>query len=174
MPAKKSPARKAKPAPKAKPIAANESPELALIRTLAGILNDTGLSEIELEKSGSRVRVSKTITTVTSVSAASAQYAPAPMVAAAPSIVAAPKAAEIDPINTVKSPMVGTIYLAPAPGANNFVEIGMQVKQGQTLLIIEAMKTMNQIPAPKAGKVTKILVDTGHPVEYGEPLVVVE
>jgi acetyl-CoA carboxylase biotin carboxyl carrier protein len=173
MPAKKSPARKAKPAPKPKAIVQQESSELALIRTLAGILNETGLSEIELEKSGTRVRVSKTITAVASVSAAPIHHAPA-AVTAAPSLVAAPKIPEADHPGTVKSPMVGTIYLAPAPGANNFIAIGTQVKEGQTLLIIEAMKTMNQIPAPKAGKVVRILVDSGHPVEYGEPLVVVE
>lgn len=167
MPAKKSPTRTAKPAP-------NESAELALIRTLAGILNDTGLSEIELEKSGTRVRVSKAITAVANVSTAPVHHAPAITAPASSSLVAAPKVPEADHPGTVKSPMVGTIYLAPAPGANNFIEIGTQVKEGQTLLIIEAMKTMNQIPAPKAGKVVRILVDSGHPVEYGEPLVVVE
>lgn len=173
MPAKKSPVRNAKPVSKQKTIVQNESPELALIRTLAGILNETGLSEIELEKSGTRVRVSKTISAVANVSAAPVHHAPA-VITAAPSLVSAPKVPEAEHPGTVKSPMVGTIYLAPAPGANNFIEIGSQVKEGQTLLIIEAMKTMNQIPAPKAGKVVRILVDSGHPVEYGEPLVVVE
>ena len=86
--------------------------------------------------------------------------------------VAAPKPA--DNPGTVKSPMVGTVYMAPSPGSANFIEIGSSVKEGQTLLIIEAMKTMNQIHAPRAGKVTAIYVDNGHPVEYGEPLVAIE
>jgi acetyl-CoA carboxylase biotin carboxyl carrier protein len=174
MPAKKKPVRNSKAPAKvaAKPVKA-ESAELALIRTLAGILNDTGLTEIELEQSGTRVRVSKTMTTVANVQAPQ-HYAPAPVAAAPSAAPAATKAPEGDHPGTVKSPMVGTVYMAPAPGANNFIEIGTQVKEGQTLLIIEAMKTMNQIPSPRAGKVIRILVETGNPVEFGEPLVVIE
>lgn len=150
--------------------AKSSNPELDLIRTLAGILNETGLSEIELEQKGSRVRVSRAMTAVATVASnAPAHHAPAP--AAAP---AAAKAPDAEHTGTVKSPMVGTIYMAAAPGSPNFIEIGSQVKQGQTLLIIEAMKTMNQIPSPTAGKVIRIHVDNGDPVEYGAALVTIE
>ena len=148
----------------------SSSPELDLIRTLAGILNETGLSEIELEQKGSRVRVSRAMTAVATVAShAPVHHAPAP--AAAPP---AAKAPDVEHAGTVKSPMVGTIYMAAAPGSPNFIEIGSQVKQGQTLLIIEAMKTMNQIPSPVAGKVIRIHVDNGDPVEYGAALVTIE
>jgi acetyl-CoA carboxylase biotin carboxyl carrier protein len=144
------------------------SPELDLIRTLADILNETGLSEIELEQKGSRVRVSRTMTAVATVAhQAPAHHTP----------VAAPAAAKVpdaEHAGTVKSPMVGSIYLASAPGNPNFIEIGSEVKQGQTLLIIEAMKTMNQIPSPVAGKVIRIHVENGDPVEYGAALVTIE
>ena len=146
------------------------SPELDLIRTLAGILNETGLSEIELEQKGSRVRVSRAMTAVATVShAAPAHHAPVP--AAAP---VAAKVADAEHAGTVKSPMVGTIYMAAAPGSANFIEVGSEVKQGQTLLIIEAMKTMNQIPSPVGGKVIRIHVENGDPVEYGAALVTIE
>ena len=147
----------------------SSSPELDLIRTLAGILNETGLSEIELEQKGSRVRVSRAMTAVATV----AHQAPAHHVAAS---VAAPaaKAPDAEHAGTVKSPMVGTIYMAAAPGSPNFIELGSEVKQGQTLLIIEAMKTMNQIPSPAAGKVIRIHVENGDPVEYGAALVTIE
>jgi acetyl-CoA carboxylase biotin carboxyl carrier protein len=157
------PAKKPSPAP-----AAKGGPELDLIRSLAAILNDTGLSEIELDQKGTRVRVSRTMTAVAAVAAAPV-HAPAPVHHAA-----AAKAADADHPGTVKSPMVGTVYRAPAPEAAPFVELGSEVKQGQTLLIIEAMKTMNQIPAPKAGKITHIFVESGQPVEFGEALVVIE
>ena len=144
------------------------SPELDLIRTLAGILNETGLSEIELEQKGSRVRVSRAMTAVATVAhAAPAPHAPAPAAPAA-------KAPDAEHAGTVKSPMVGTIYMAAAPGSPNFIEVGSEVKQGQTLLIIEAMKTMNQIPSPTAGKVIRIHVENGDPVEYGAALVTIE
>jgi len=146
------------------------SPELDLIRTLAGILNETGLSEIELEQKGSRVRVSRAMTAVATVPS----HAPAHHVAAP---VAAPLAAKVpdaEHVGTVKSPMVGTIYMASGPGNPNFIEVGSDVKQGQTLLIIEAMKTMNQIPSPIAGKVILIHVENGDPVEYGAALVTIE
>jgi acetyl-CoA carboxylase biotin carboxyl carrier protein len=148
----------------------SSSPDLDLIRTLADILNETGLSEIELEQKGSRVRVSRTMTSVANVQHhAPIHHATAPAVA--PAITKIP---DTDHAGTVKSPMVGTIYMASAPGNPNFIEIGSEVKQGQTLLIIEAMKTMNQIPSPVAGKVIRIHVDNGDPVEYGAPLVTIE
>jgi acetyl-CoA carboxylase biotin carboxyl carrier protein len=149
------------------------SPEQELIRELAGLLNETGLSEIEIEKAGLKVRVARSVT----VAATAAPLATAASVAAS----AAAAAAAPPPLNDVtqhpgcvKSPMVGTAYRAPEPGAPNFVEIGSRVAQGQTLLIIEAMKTMNHIPAPKAGTVTQVMIENGQPVEFGEPLVVIE
>ncbi|MFD1794244.1 acetyl-CoA carboxylase biotin carboxyl carrier protein [Ochrobactrum teleogrylli] len=143
------------------------------IRDLADILNDTDLTDIEIEHGDLRIRVSRNVT----VQAAATVYpAAAPAAVAAPA--AAPSAAEPTKAelakNAVPSPMVGTAYLAPAPGARNFIEVGTQVKEGQTLLIIEAMKTMNQIPAPRAGTVKAILIDDAQPVEFGEPLVVIE
>ncbi|AQS61987.1 Biotin carboxyl carrier protein of acetyl-CoA carboxylase [Rhizobium rhizogenes] len=151
-----------------------------LIRELANILNDTDLSEIEVEQDDLRIRVSRAAPAATVYAAAPAAYAPAPAAApvAAPAIAApaAPAAAgpARNPANTVSSPMVGTVYLSPAPGARPFIEVGATVKEGQTLLIVEAMKTMNQIPAPKSGKVVEIIVNDAQPVEYGEALVVIE
>jgi acetyl-CoA carboxylase biotin carboxyl carrier protein len=144
-----------------------------LIRDLADILNDTDLTEIEVEQDDLRIRVSR---------ASATQYVQAPMAAAAPvaaaAVAAVPAAAApvaaADNKNAVTAPMVGTAYLSPAPGAKAFIEVGATVKEGQTLLIIEAMKTMNQIPAPRSGKVTEILVNDAQPVEYGQPLVIVE
>jgi acetyl-CoA carboxylase biotin carboxyl carrier protein len=142
-----------------------------LIRDLAGILDDTNLTEIEVELGDLKLRVARQQQAVQA-------YAPAPMpFAAAPAPAAAPAApaAASDPLkNAVPSPMVGTAYLSPAPGARPFVEVGQTVREGQTLLIIEAMKTMNQIPAPRAGTVTAILCEDAQPVEFGEPLVVIE
>jgi acetyl-CoA carboxylase biotin carboxyl carrier protein len=163
------------PTKKAAPKTAMNDPDLELIASLAEILNDTGLSEIELDRKGTKFRVAKQLTavaTVTSAAPAPAVHAHAAPVHEAPA-AGAPKAIGDHP-GTVKSPMVGTVYMAPSPGAANFIEIGSAVKEGQTLLIIEAMKTMNQIHAPRAGKVTAIYVDNGHPVEYGEPLVAIE
>ncbi|MBY5867448.1 acetyl-CoA carboxylase biotin carboxyl carrier protein [Rhizobium leguminosarum] len=146
----------------------------ALIRDLANILNETDLTEIEIEQDDLRIRVSR---------AGTPQYVQAPIAApgyaapaaAAAAVAAAPAAAPSrNPANVVNAPMVGTVYMAPAPGARPFIEVGATVKEGQTLIIIEAMKTMNQIPSPKSGKVTEILVDDGHPVEYGQALVVIE
>lgn len=142
--------------------------EHKLIRDLAALLNETGLSEIEIEKAGLKVRVARTL----HISAAAVAGAGG---AAAIPMAAAPVTA--DPAKhpgAVKSPMVGTAYRAPEPGAATFVEVGSRVAVGDPLLIIEAMKTMNQIPAPKAGTVTAILFDNGHPVEYGEPLMIIE
>lgn len=161
------------PTKKAPAKSALSDPDLALIASLAEILNDTGLSEIELDRKGTKFRVAKQLTAVAQV--ASAPPAPVVHAHAAPLHevpAAAPKPA--DHPGTVKSPMVGTVYMAPSPGSANFIEVGSSVKEGQTLLIIEAMKTMNQIHAPRAGKVTAIYVDNGHPVEYGEPLVAIE
>jgi acetyl-CoA carboxylase biotin carboxyl carrier protein len=146
----------------------------ALIRDLANILNDTDLTEIEVEQEDLRIRVSR---------AGAMQYVQAPIAgpayaaaapAAAAAAPAAPAAPARNPANTVSAPMVGTAYMAPAPGARAFIEVGATVKEGQTLLIIEAMKTMNQIPSPKSGKVTEILIDDAQPVEYGQALVIIE
>lgn len=136
-----------------------------LIRELTKLLEETGLTEIEIEQDGQRVRVAR--------NAAPAPAAPRAMAAAVPQPVAAP----VDPSKhpgVVKSPMVGTAYAAPEPGAKPFIEIGTQVKAGDTLLVVEAMKTMNQIPAPRAGTVIQILFEDGQPVEFGEPLVIIE
>ena len=142
-----------------------------LIRDLAGILNDTNLTEIEVELGDLKVRVSRQApAAVHAIAAPQAGYAPAAQPAAS---AAAPAAADPSK-NAVPSPMVGTAYLAPSPDAKAFIEIGTKVKEGQTLLIIEAMKTMNQIPSPRAGTVTAILFEDGQPVEYGMPLVVIE
>jgi len=145
-------------------------PEFELIHRLADILNETGLSEIELDRRGVKVRVAKAMAAVTAPvqqQISTQQHTSA--VTTAPA-----RAADGDHPGTVKSPMVGTVYRSPAPGVPPFVDVGVDVKEGQVLLVIEAMKTMNQIPAPRAGRVTHIFVDNGHPVEYGEPLVVIE
>jgi acetyl-CoA carboxylase biotin carboxyl carrier protein len=144
--------------------------EAKMIRDLAAILSETGLSEIEIEKAGLRVRVARQI------QVAAAMHAPvmghAPAASGAP---AAPAKADVSKHpGLVASPMVGTAYVAPSPGAAPFVKIGDAVSEGQTLLIIEAMKTMNQIPAPRAGRVTQIIISDGQPVEFGEPLMIIE
>ena len=160
----------------AKDQGARPSAEGQMIRELAELLNDTGLTEIEIEKSGLKIRVAKTITIAAAAPVAMAPQghaAPAPHGAAS----AAPAANPADPAKhpgAVKSPMVGTAYRSPEPSAAVFIEVGSKVAQGDTLLIIEAMKTMNQIPAPRAGTVTQILFENGQPVEYGEPLVIIE
>jgi acetyl-CoA carboxylase biotin carboxyl carrier protein len=146
------------------------SDDSALIRELALLLDETSLTEIEIERAGLRVRVAR------NVSIAAAVPAAIPMAASA--IAAAPAAAPLADLSkhpgVVPSPMVGTAYWAPEPGAKPFIEVGSKVSAGQTLLIIEAMKTMNQIPSPRAGTVTQILVEDGQPVEFGEPLVIIE
>lgn len=144
-----------------------------LIRDLAGILDETNLTEIEVEQDDLRIRVSRTPAAVQAYAASSAP-APAPAAPSSPQPAAAPQAGADTSKNAVPSPMVGTAYSAAAPGARPFIEIGQKVKEGQTLLIIEAMKTMNQIPSPRAGTVTAILFEDAQPVEYGEPLVVIE
>jgi acetyl-CoA carboxylase biotin carboxyl carrier protein len=143
-----------------------------LIRALARLLEETGLTEIEFERDGQRVRVARHVQAV---------FAPAPP---RPAAVAEPQASAlqdgggpIDPAKhpgAVSSPMVGTAYVGPAPGARPFVEVGSQVRAGDTLLIIEAMKTMNQIPSPRSGTVIQILIEDGQPVEFGEPLMIIE
>jgi acetyl-CoA carboxylase biotin carboxyl carrier protein len=143
--------------------------DTALVRELAAMLNDTGLSEIEVEDGERKIRVSRTMTAVaTQVAAAPVAAAPAP--AATPA--EAPKAATA--ANALKSPMVGTAYLAPDPEAAPFVAVGQQVKAGDTVLIIEAMKVMNPIVAANAGTVTAIYVESGQPVEFDQPLMVIE
>lgn len=149
---------------------AKPSAESQLIRELADLLHDTGLTEIEIEKSGLKVRVARTVSVAAAVPAA--VYG-APAAAAAPSASAAVTDPGKHP-GAVKSPMVGTAYRSPEPSAPAFIEVGARVSQGDTLLIIEAMKTMNQIPAPRSGTVTAILFENGQPVEYGEPLVIIE
>jgi acetyl-CoA carboxylase biotin carboxyl carrier protein len=139
-----------------------------LIRELADLLTETGLSEIEIERDDMRIRVSRN---------AAPMPVPAPPIPPGPTgdglaAVAAPTLA--DHPGVVPSPMVGTAYLGAEPGARPYVDIGDKVSVGQTLLIVEAMKTMNQIPAPRAGTVTQIMVEDGQPVEYGEPLMIVE
>jgi acetyl-CoA carboxylase biotin carboxyl carrier protein len=141
----------------------------ALIRELALLLDETSLTEIEIERAGLRVRVARNISIAASLPP-SAQPAAALPVAAAP----------VDDVDMAKhpgvvpSPMVGTAYWSSEPGVKPFIEVGSKVTVGQTLLIIEAMKTMNQIPSPRAGTVTQILVEDGQPVEFGEPLVIIE
>ncbi len=144
-----------------------------LIRDLATILDETNLTEIEVEQDDLRIRVSRTPAPVHSFAGAPyAAAAPAPAIAAA----AAPAAAAVVDVskNAIPSPMVGTAYLSPSPDAKPFIEVGQVVKEGQTLLIIEAMKTMNQITSPRSGTVVAILCEDAQPVEYGEPLVVIE
>jgi acetyl-CoA carboxylase biotin carboxyl carrier protein len=140
----------------------------ALIRELALLLDETGLTEIEIERAGLRVRVARNISIAAAMPANFAPAAPATMAAAAP------EADLSQHPGAVPSPMVGTAYWSPEPGAKPFIEVGAKVSVGQTLLIIEAMKTMNQIPSPRAGTVTQILVEDGQPVEFGEPLVIIE
>jgi acetyl-CoA carboxylase biotin carboxyl carrier protein len=144
----------------------------SLIRELAELLSDTGLTEIEVEREGTRIRVARSVT----VAPAAPAYAPSAAAAVPASGGAGPAAPASDANHpgAVHSPMVGTAFRAPEPGGRPYVEVGDQVRQGDTLLIVEAMKTMNQIPAPRSGKVVKILVDDGQPVEFGEPLLIIE
>ncbi|UGX98623.1 acetyl-CoA carboxylase biotin carboxyl carrier protein [Bradyrhizobium barranii subsp. barranii] len=148
------------------------SEDSALVRELALLLDETSLTEIEIERAGLRLRVARNISVAATMPM---QMAAAPAVLPAAAAAAAPAAADLSKHpGAVISPMVGTAYWAPEPGAKPFIEVGSKVSIGQTLLIIEAMKTMNQIPSPRAGTVTQILVEDGQPVEYGEPLVIIE
>jgi acetyl-CoA carboxylase biotin carboxyl carrier protein len=149
----------------------NSTIDQDLIRQLALLLTETDLTEIEVEHEDLRIRVARNVT-----------VAPAAYQVAAPVAAPAPVAAAAAPVEAnlashpgiVPSPMVGTAYRSPEPGSKSFIEIGDTVREGQTLLIVEAMKTMNQIPAPRAGVVKAIMVDDGQPVEYGEPLLIIE
>src|SRR5579863_5913794 len=145
----------------------------ALIRELALLLDETSLTEIEIERAGLRVRVARNVSIAASVPVA-ASIAAAPAAAPAAASAPAPAADLAKHPGVVPSPMVGTAYWSPEPGAKPFIEVGSKVSAGQTLLIIEAMKTMNQIPSPRAGTVTQILIEDGQPVEFGEPLVIIE
>ncbi|MFD1331395.1 acetyl-CoA carboxylase biotin carboxyl carrier protein [Methylopila musalis] len=152
---------------------AKSSIDPELIRELAKLLSESDLSEIEVEVEDLRIRVARHVQAQATVYAQAAPAAPV----AAPVPFAAEPAAASDPAKNpgaVTSPMVGTAYLAPEPGAKAFVEVGSSVRQGQTLLIVEAMKTMNAIPAPKSGVVREILITDGQPVEFGEPLLIVD
>lgn len=142
-----------------------------LIRQLADILTETDLSEIEVETEDLKVRVARQSQVVNVAAPVAAAPAPA---AAAPAAIAAEGSSKAAHPGAVPSPMVGTVYVAAEPGAAAFVSVGSQVTQGQTVLIVEAMKTMNQIPAPKSGTVKEILVEDGQPVEFGEPLLIIE
>lgn len=153
-----------------------EQIDARLVRKLADILTDTGLTEIEVERDGLKIRVARTLT-VQALQAPQAPLLQAAPAAAAP--VSAAAAGDAAPAarrsgEEVKSPMVGTVYLQPQPGAPAFVRVGDSVEAGQTLLIVEAMKTMNPIPAPRAGRIAEILVQDAQPVEFGEPLIVIE
>jgi len=144
--------------------------DMEIIRKMAAILDETNLSDIEVEQDDLRIRVSRNV-----AAPAPVVYSPAPADSAAGAAApVASRAEQPNPKNIVASPMVGTAYLAPAPGARPFVEVGQNVSEGQTLLIVEAMKTMNQIPAPRSGVVKAVLVSNEQPVEFGEALIVVE
>ncbi len=149
------------------------APGEQIVRALARLLDETGLSEIEIEQAGLRVRVVRQaaayVAAAATPAATSPQYGPLGEFAPAAGL---PEVAKHPGVLT--SPMVGTAYRAPEPGAKPFVEVGSKVKAGDPILIIEAMKTMNQIPAPHAGTVTQILIEDGQPVEFGEPLMIIE
>jgi len=150
------------PTPKAENVATS------LVRELAYILNETGLSEIEVERDGQRIRVAKSLT-----QGFVQAYAPAPAPAASATAAPAVEAEPTQAGETVTSPMVGTVYLQAQPGTPPFVKVGDKVTAGQTLLLVEAMKTMNPIAAPKAGVILELLVADAQPVEFGEPLAVI-
>ena len=144
-----------------------------VIRDLAKLLDETGLSEIEIQRDGASIRVARN----SNAAGSRARSAEGSVSATATGVATAPGALPAQPAQRpglVASPMVGTAYRGPAPGARPFVDVGSQVKTGETLIIIEAMKTMNQIPAPRSGTVIQILIEDGQPVEYGEPLMIIE
>jgi acetyl-CoA carboxylase biotin carboxyl carrier protein len=139
--------------------------DASAVRELSALLKETGLTEIEIEHNGARIRVSRAATAATA-------HAPAPAVSA-PAAAPAPAAPSAGPApGAVTSPMVGTVFVAPEPGKPPFVSVGQEVKEGDTLFIVEAMKTMNAIPAPKSGTVKEICVENGQPVEFGQTLLV--
>ncbi|MEP9353820.1 acetyl-CoA carboxylase biotin carboxyl carrier protein [Xanthobacter sp. KR7-65] len=151
--------------------------DTAIVKEIADLLSGSDLTEIEVEHEGLRIRVVRAPAPVT-IAQGAPYGAPVAPHAGGPIAMAAPAAAEPADLSkhpgVVASPMVGTAYLAPEPGAAQFVEVGASVKEGQTILIVEAMKTMNAIPAPRSGTVTRILVGNAQPVEYGEPLLIIE
>lgn len=157
--------------------------DAALVRELANVLAETGLTEIEIERGELRLRLAR-MPGVTAIAPAVQAHVisstPAPAAIAPPAPVIAPPPAAPEPATAadhpgaVPSPMVGTAYLAPEPGATPFIKVGDTVSSGQTLMVVEAMKTFNPIPAPRGGKITAILVSDGQPVEFGEPLVIIE
>lgn len=149
-----------------------------LVRELATLIADTDLTEIEVEKGDLRIRVARTVTATMTVPVAAPAASPAPVIAPPPSAseaaaAAAAKSSAPHP-GAVLSPMVGTAYRKPSPDAKSFVEVGSKVQAGDKVLLVEAMKTFNEIVAPRAGTVTAIYVEDGTPVEYGEPLLVIE
>ena len=147
-----------------------------LIRDLASLLTETDLTEIEVEQDDLRIRVARNVSAAPAPQAVQVAAPPVAAPAAAPA-AEAPAAPVADPAKhpgAVPSPMVGTAYLSPAPGAKSFVNVGDKVSEGQTIMIVEAMKTMNQIPAPHSGTVSAILVEDAQPVEFGEPLMIIE
>jgi acetyl-CoA carboxylase biotin carboxyl carrier protein len=154
--------------PDDKPAAKFKSEDSALIRELALLLDETSLTEIEIERAGLRVRVARNVSIAATMPA---NFQPTASASATAAVAVTDLAKHP---GVVPSPMVGTAYWASEPGAKPFIEVGSKVSVGQTLLIIEAMKTMNQIPSPRAGTVTQILVEDGQPVEFGEPLVIIE
>jgi acetyl-CoA carboxylase biotin carboxyl carrier protein len=155
--------------PDDKTAAKSKSNDSALIRELALLLDETSLTEIEIERAGLRIRVARNISIAASLPSNLQAAASVAAVAAPVTVADVAKHPGVVP-----SPMVGTAYWASEPGAKPFIEVGSRVSVGQTLLIIEAMKTMNQIPSPRAGTVTQMLVEDGQPVEFGEPLLIIE
>ncbi|MBN9361418.1 MULTISPECIES: acetyl-CoA carboxylase biotin carboxyl carrier protein [unclassified Devosia] len=161
--------------------ASSPNADQELIEAIAKLLNEQNLAEIEIERDDLRVRVTRSYASQAVQQVAVPAYAPAPAAAPAP-VAPSGVAAAIAPTNddlssnpgTLTSPMVGTAYLSPEPGKPAFASVGAKVSEGQTVLIIEAMKTMNQIPAHRSGTITRILVEDASPVEYGQPLVVIE
>jgi acetyl-CoA carboxylase biotin carboxyl carrier protein len=176
--AKKAPVKSAAPVTKSASHASAGGIDTALVEQLAGIVAQHDLSEIEVDFEGLHIRVARHSSVAAPMqmqhAPAPTMYAPAPAVMAPPPTLAVPLPTGAENPGAVKSPMVGTAYLRPSPDAKAFVEIGSQVKAGDKILLIEAMKTFNEIVAPRAGTVTAILVEDGQPVEYGEPLLVIE
>jgi acetyl-CoA carboxylase biotin carboxyl carrier protein len=160
--------------PEGKTTAKASNDDSALIRELALLLDETSLTEIEIERAGLRVRVARNISIAAGIPAGLPVAAAMPVAVDAAAVPAAAITDFTKHPGVVPSPMVGTAYWSPEPGAKPFIEVGAKVSAGQTLLIIEAMKTMNQIPSPRAGTVTQILIEDGQPVEFGEPLVIIE
>lgn len=148
--------------------------DTGLVRELAAILREADLGEVEVEHEGLRIRVSKPAAPVVQAAVAAPAPVAAPASAAAPAAADAPAAAPAASDNAIKSPMVGTVYLSPEPGAKQFVAVGDKVKKGDTLLLVEAMKTFNPVEADKAGTVKEIYVSDAQPVEYGEALILIE